>query len=346
MDKILFCLLFIKPFRQLIKQYADFLRKRWDVGFLIEPLKASHLDCLLTYRKEVEDGKTVYTMSIIDMMSSMKQWIGCLEYPCYALSERIKNKVKKFNEEFRLTGDYWKGAFEADIYLCCMRADAAAEADITLEELSNLWGDLYDRLRTANSRAKNGVSFAKVTYGLEGTGAIAMDVKDMREDFGVDTSPDPARTAAEFADSVERENDINVGSYPLSTQEDELIKAIGLSIAAGCDEDPYFTEKWYQFLRFAGFYEISNVTVKALRDVRDKSNGLRGNFPGGPKTNFPAIFRREPIYDYDSDREVNYWVDSDYDADRLARILGNEWPEQNAGESLAGYYARMYASAV
>ena len=152
--------LFIKPFRMLIKGYADFLRKQWDVSFLIEPLKVSHLDCLLVYNKKVENGKTVYTMSILNMIDSMKQWIGCLEYPCLALSERIKNKVKKFNEDFRLTGDYWNKEFEADIYVCCMRADASYEQDISIEELGSLWGDLLDRLRAINSRAKNGLAFA------------------------------------------------------------------------------------------------------------------------------------------------------------------------------------------
>lgn len=343
--------LFIKPFRMLIKAYADFLRKQWDVSFLIEPLKASHLDCLLVYHKKVKDGKTIYTMSILNMIDSMKQWIGCLEYPCLALSERIKNKVKKFNEDFRLTGDYWNKEFEADIYVCCMRADAAYEQDISLEELGSLWGDLLDRLRSINSRAKNGLAFAKVTYGVEATGAIVYDTNSMRDDCKTEAyeeSPvtgSSVKTAAQFYDSPERENDINVGSEPLTTQEDELIRAVGVSISNGCDEDTYFVEKWYQYLRFVGIYEISNNTVEKLREVRDKTSEMKANFSGGYETNFPVITRREPSHDEPDERGVNYWVDSDYNAEHIGRIQNIDWKTQMKGESLTSYYARMYASA-
>jgi hypothetical protein len=348
--------LFIAPFRWLIKKFADLLRKKWDVSFMISPLKSSHLDCLLLYTKDVVDGKTVYRMSVLDMMSSMKMWVNCLEYPCPALSERIKNKVKKFNEEMRLTGDYWNRAFECDIYQCCMRADAVGNSPFSLKELGEMWEDLYDRLRACNRRAKNRVDFAKVTYGLNGTGGVAWST-DMMRNTSYNVTPidgsigatsgieeDPVRMAAEFSDSPERENDINVGDYPLTKQEDELIRGIGLSIAAGCNEDSYFTEKWYQYLRFAGYYAISNKTVSELREVRDKSNGLSADFNGGYETNFPAATVREPLEIEPDERGANYWVDSDYDAARVAKIQDIKWDAQRSNESLVGYYARMYAS--
>jgi len=346
--------LFIYPFRWLIKQYAMFLRKKWDVTFLISPLRTSHLDCLLLYTKEVDDGKTVYTMSILDMMESMKMWVNCLEYPCPALSERIKNKVKKFNEELQLTGEFWNRAFEADIYLCCMRADSAYDAGYsengdgyTLDELAGMWDDLYDRLRTCNSRAKNKVSVAKVTYGLDGTGGIAWNVDLFRngQEGKSLTETDPVRDAAEFTDSPDRENDINVGKQPLTSQEDESLRAIGLSIADGCEEDSYFTEKWYQFLRFAGLFKISNNTVKALRDVRGKSSGLDANFNGGFETNFPKPTGRAPVKMDEEERLANYSVESDYEKARVLRIQNIIWTSQRNGESLADYYSRMYATA-
>lgn len=346
--------LFIYPFRWLIKQYAQFLRKKWDVTFMISPLRVSHLDCLLIYDKEVDDGKTVYRMSIIDMMESMKMWVNCLEYPCAALSERIKNKVKKFNEDMRLNGEFWNRAFEADIYLCCMRADSAYDAGFkeggdgyTLDELASMWDDLYDRLRTCNSRAKNKVSFAKVTYGLDGTGGIAWNVNLFRngQEGKSLSEDDPVRDAAQFTVSPDRENDINVGTAPLTTQEDESIKAVGLSIADGCNEDGYFIEKWYQFLRFAGFFKISNNTVKALRDVRDKASELDANFNGGNDTNFPKPTGRPPVEMDEEERLANYSVDSDYVPDRVLRIQNIKWTSQRTGESLTDYYARMYATA-
>lgn len=342
--------LFIAPFRWLIKKYADLLRKKLDVSFMVYPLKFAHMDCLLLYTKGKVLGKTVYRMSVLDMMSTMKMWVNCLEYPCPALSERIKNKVKKFNEDMRLTGDFWNRAFECDIYQCCMRADAVGNSPFSLKELGAMWYDLYDRLRACNRRAKNKVDFAKVSYGLNGTGGFAWNT-DMMRNTSYDVTPvesgievDPVRMAAEFSDSPERENDINVGEYPLSKHEDETIRGIGLSIAAGCKEDSYFTEKWYQYLRFAGFYAISNNTVSALQEVRGNASGLSADFGGGYETNFPAVTAREPVYLDTEERGANYWVDSDYDADRVARIQDMKWGPQRENETLVGYYARMYAS--
>ena len=187
---------------------------------------------------------------------------------------------------------------------------------------------------------------------MEATGAIVYDTKGMRDDNKTaeyESSPttgSSVRMAAQFYDSPERENDINVGSEPLTTQEDELIRAVGVSIATGCGEDTYFVEKWYQYLRFAGLYEISNNTVAKLREVRDRSGEMKADFGGGYETNFPAVTRREPSAEEPEERGVNYWVDSDYDAGRIGKIQGISWTEQGKGESLAAYYARMYATAV
>ena len=338
--------LLIKPFRALIKMYANLLRKKWDVTFMLAPLRHSHLDCLLLYTKDRVGGKTVYRMSVLDMMYSMKMWVNCLEYPCPALSERIKNKVKKFNEDMRLSGEYWDRAFEYDIYTCCMAADN--KSGLSLKELASQWDDLYDRLRTCNSRARNRVSVAKVTYGLVGTAAIDWDDATLRQaqEGKPVTAEDPVRMAAEFSDTPDRENDINTGSTPLTSAEDGAIASIGLSIAEGCSEDSYFVEKWYQFLRFAGLYELSNSTVEKLRDAREKSGGMDAGFTGGSETNFPAVTRRPPADIEAEEFGPNYWVDSDYVPERADRIAGIEWTGQTGHESLADYYARMYATAV
>ena len=338
--------LFIKPFRALIKMYANLLRKQWDVTFMISPLRSSHLDCLLLYQKEVDEGETVYTMSVLDMMASMKMWVNCLEYPCPALSERIKNRVRKFNEEMRLTGEYWDRAYEYDIYTCCMAADNSRGP--SLEEMASMWSDWYDRLQTCNSRAKDRVSFAKVTYGLVGTGAIDWDTGKMRQaQPGKSTTPEnPVLTAAVFSDTPDRENDVNVGDRPLSSQEDDDIRRIGMSVAAGCREDTYFVEKWYQYLRFAGQYRLSDSTVNELRGLRDSAGRMKADFTGGYETNFPARSARSPADMDETEREPNYWVDSDYDESRVRRIEGIGWTGMKTGESLSSYYARMYATAV
>jgi len=344
--------LFIKPFRYLIKQYADFLRKKWDVGFMIEPAKTSHLDCLFVYNKETKNGSTVYTMSIIDMMSTMKMWVGCLEYPCAALSEKIKNRVKKYHEDFRLTGEFWNREYEADIYLCCMRADE--DNTYSLEDLAKMWGSLLDRLRACNEKAKKGVDLARFRFGLDGTVGIQDSVRSVREATAPASSP--AGTAAasvgesagawndasKYESAPEQENDINAGSRPLTEHEDKLIRSMGEGIYTGGETDPYFTEKWFQYLRFISLYRVSDGTLEAL-------NGLltgygRDGFNNPPPGTIQFTNGRKELEMDETERPANYWVDSDYDAERVAAIESVEFTGRNDGETLADYYGRLYAA--
>lgn len=343
--------LIIMPFRWLIKQYADLLRKKIDVTVIIDPLKTAHLDCLMLYTKGEKKGERIYQMSVLDMIDTMKMWVNCLEHVCPALTERIKNKVKQYNEEFRITGDYWNRAFEADIYLCCMRADAAYESGFSLEELGNMWNDLFDRLRAANDRVKSKVYKAKWTYGLypSSTGGIEYYAADMRgapAPGSVGEAVQSAVEAVEFSGSVDNENNLRPGIYPLSEREDRELRSIGTSLADGMREDAYFGEKWSQFIRFIGFYAFSDETLRTLNESREKGTRTPNTSPDGSGTQLHVISVREPVEDDDESSSVNYWVDSDYRESRVESIERIVWTGQRSGESLSDYYARMYASAV
>jgi len=341
----------VMPLRWLIKQYADLLRKKMDVSFLLEPLRTSHMDCLLVYTREEVDGKMEYRMSVLDMMESMKMWVNCLEHACPALTERIKNKVKQYNEEFRLSGEYWNRAFEADIYLCCMRADSAYENGYSLEDLANMWDDLFDRLRAANDRVKSKVYKAKWTYGLypSSTGGIQYYTEDMRgepETGSVGEAAASAVTAVQFAGSIDNENNLQPGIYPLSDREDRELRSMGLSLADGMREDAYFGEKWAQFIRFLGFYAFSDETLNALKEASEKGSTSTGASREGSGIQVRVITVREPVEDDEESSDVNYWVDSDYDQGNVDAISNIEWTERRSNESLAAYYARMYSTAV
>ena len=71
---------------------------------------------------------------------------------------------------------------------------------------------------------------------------------------------------------------------------------------------------------------------------------MGGNYGGGNTTNFPTSKARIPSRTVPEDRQSNYWVDSDFDGERVAKIMDIEWDGPAEGESLSGYYARMYAS--
>lgn len=345
-------ILFIKPFRTLIKSYAEYLRKRWDVGFMIESAKSSHLDCLFVYNKETKNGETVYTMSIIDMMSTMKMWVGCLEYPCASLSEKIKNRVKKYHEDFRMTGEFWNKAYEADIYTCCMRAEN--DDTYSLEELANMWDSLLDRLRACNEKAKRGIDLFRSKYGLDGTVGIEASVRSIRESTSStnsssgtssDSFGEAARRwfdASNFENAPEKELDINVGSRPLTDHEDKLIRSMGEGIYAGGETDQYFIEKWAQYLRFITLYHISEGTVDRLQNL---STGYGSDgFNNPPAGTIQFTDGRSSLEMDETERPVNYWVESDYDAGRVSAIENMKFSGRNDGETLANYYGRLYAA--
>lgn len=360
--------IFIMPFRMLIKQYANLLRKKIDMTFLIEPLKESHMDCLLIYTRRKVAGVTIYEMNVLDMLNSMKMWVNCLEYICPALSERIKNKVKQFNEKFRLTGDYWDRAYEADLYICCMRADAATDNGYSLMDLRDMWSDLFDRLRACNDRVKETMRKTKWTYGMSTstTGELAYYVSKTRSDAGtmdseIGSKCNSVADAVRFASgSDDLENELRPGDYPLTESEDSALREIGKSVAAGTQETPYFGEKWSQFVRYLNFYAFSDTTYRELLEAADKGmGGVSEPYDPSARTQFRQVTTREPLdapevtneygvtyVDDPENTEVNYWVESDYDEERVNALSNIQWAPEKPGESLVSYYSRMYAAAV
>ena len=357
--------IFIMPFRMLIKQYVNLLRKKIDMTFLIEPLKESHMDCLLIYTRRKVAGVTIYEMNVLDMLNSMKMWVNCLEYVCPALSERIKNKVKQFNEKFRLTGEYWNRAYEADLYICCMKADADG---YSLMDLRNMWSDMFDRLRACNDRVKETMRKTKWTYGLSTstTGELAYYVKTTRSVAGamdgeMGSKRNSVADAVRFANgSNELENELTPGDYPLTESEDSALREIGKSVAAGTRENPYFGEKWAQFVRYLKYYAFSDTTYRELLEATDDGTGeVSEPYDPSARTQFHQVTTREPLdapevtneygvtyVDDPENTEVNYWVESDYDEERVNALSNIQWAPEKPGESLVSYYSRMYAAAV
>ena len=332
----------IAPFRNLIKMYADFLRKKWNVNAMISSAKTAHLDCLFVYTTEYDGDNKYYGMSIIDMITTLKQMIPCLEYGCPGLSDKIKNKVKKLNEDLRLTDEFWNRAFEADLYECCFRADA--ERGYTLKELRDMWDSLWDRLISKTQKAKVIVDEHRADSS---DSALADAIRNVRRQNGApEDESDPYAVAADFATGPDLEANITNGGEYVSNGDEDLLLAVAGSIVQGMQGDYYFNEKWYQFVRFKSMKQFTDNGMKKMMEYSSQlTENLKSTSPDNGYA-LPGKARRDPVELDDSERPPNYKVDSDYDEQRVDAILAMEWTPALSTESLSDYYARMYNVAV
>lgn len=334
----------IAPFRWLIKKYADFLRKKWDVTAMIEGCKTAHLDCLFVYTTEYDGDRKYYGMSILDMITTLKRMVPCLEYGCPGLSDKIRNKVKKLNEDFRLTDEFWNRAFEADLYMCCIDADA--ERAYSFSELRDMWDSLWDRLVSKTQKASVVVAENRSSVSM---GSISVAIEESRQESNggtVKTYSDPYREAATFSTGLDLENNIiNGNEYVSKSDEDILIKVAGSIVQGLKGGDDYFNEKWYQYLRFKAVKEYTEGGMKKLQDYADelteayKRTTVRSAYLPGPK-------KRLPLEIDTDERPPNYKPENDYDEQRVEALLATTWDQAGKTENLADYYARMYAKAV
>lgn len=330
----------IAPFRNLIKAYADFLRKKWNVNAMISGAMSAHLDCLFVYTTEYDGDDQYYGMSIIDMINTLKQMIPCLEYGCPGLSDKIRNKVKKLNEDFRLTDDFWNRAFEADLYMCCISADY--ERGYTFTELREMFDSLWDRLTSKTQKAKCVVDEHREETS---NAALADTINQVRQEHGGSAGfSDPYREAADFATGPDLENNVINGTEYVSSNDEELLLKVAASIVQGNITDDYFNEKWYQFLRFKSKKKFSD---KGMNKMSELALDLTSNYKSGSSTNkyaLPGKKGRHPLEIDTEERPPNYKVDPDYDSQKVGAILSMSWDSTREGESLADYYARNYAT--
>lgn len=335
----------IAPFRWLIKQYADFLRKKWDVDSMISGAKSAHLDCLFVYTTEYEGDRSYYGMSILDMITTLKRLIPCLEYGCPGLSDKIRNKVKKLNEDLRLTDKFWNRAFEADLYMCCIDADA--ERAYTFEQLREMWDSLWDRLVSKTQKASVIVQENRQTSTFR---SIADAITRNRIEGGVhpstDNYADPYKEAAVFATGPDIENNILNGFEDVSRRDEGILLKIAASIVQGLKGgDDYYNEKWYQYLRFK---MVKRFTDDGMKQLTDFGKELTESYKRTSSTDarMPGTTRRDPLNIDTDERKPNYVVASEYNQERVDRIIGVAWTDPSSNESLSDYYARMYAKAV
>lgn len=348
--------LLIKPFRMLLKKYAQLLTKKMNVNKFIDMV--GPFECFFVYTEEYDNGKKFYGMSAIDMIKTYKGWIGCLEIACPNLSEKIKNRTKQLYKDLRLEDKYWRRAMEADIYTCClaMELDAPTARESVLRQLylENPWDWLLSQFRKAKNKDDN-TSEAEAEADEYDTNR-PFTFSDLHPSK---TAPaaDGIRDSINFTYAMETENEVMAGPKKISKFEENTLKSIVGSMSAQSD-DNYYVEHMYQLVRFSNNYATTEAYIQYVSEKLDSIESLSGDYSSS-NTGMNESSVRKPYYADNptgyptADGSVKtpalvstYSVASDFEQSRYEKISYYQFTPQAAGESLSSYYARMFQSAV
>ena len=341
--------LLIKPFRWLMKKYVELLRAKMNVDLFIKGL--GPFECLFVYSTETSHGVEYYGMSIIDMVNTYRGWIKCLEMACPALSEKIKNRVKQLYKDLRLDDKYWRRAMEADIYTCCLAIDLDG---MTPREsvLRKLYSESpWDVLMSLFKKTKNKDDDTSVEdeeleqYEIDRpiTAADMMPTLDNQE-------PSAISQSVKFIYAPETENEVNVGTRPISSSDENVLMTIGDSMVAGSKDDAYYVEKYYQLIRFTNKYATTKNFVNHMSANMDNIEAPSADFSSnnvvaredsnmGRDPDLPDVTEGEIVY-------PTYSIPDDFDKARAERISNYRFTVRMPNEPLDVYYARMYRSAL
>lgn len=355
----------IKPLRMLIKSYVGMLTYKMDMSAFIKML--GPFECLFVYSNEVsKSGNKYYGMSIIDMINTMKGWVGCFELPCPGIGEKIKNRMKEVYKDLRLDDKYWRRAQEADIYTMCLATELAAPTarETVLRELYN--ESPLDLLLNWLTKSKNNDDDTSEDDELADQydlnhGLAFGDIAKKNGDTNMDAPSNQISSisdAVNFAYTLETENAASSGTRPITKREESLCKKI-VSTMSSEKGDPYYTEHLYQFVRFTNCYATSKEYVLFVQDKLNRAEELTANFLRNSTTSIPfdggrpSIFENDPMGHINADGTgasnpvvVDYEVPYDFDRDRYEKISNMKFTGKYTGEPRAAYYARMFNNAV
>lgn len=341
----------IKPFRALIKSYVKMLRAKMNVTPFIEGL--GPFECLFVYSRE--DG--YIGMSVIDMVNTYRGWIKCLEMACPALSEKIKNRTKQLYKDLRLDDKYWRRAMEMDIYTCCIAVDLDG---LTPREsvLRQLYGEsVWDVLvalfkKTKNKDDDTSVEAEEAEQYETNRPVTAADM--MPSD--TNQSPSQISQVVTLAYTPETENGVNVGTKPITKNDESVLMTVGDSMVSGSKDDFYYVEKFYQLIRFSNKYATSKEYVEHMSEDLENVEHPSSDYGSNDGTVRDITSNGRPVdLDYnptgvDSDDaepvKPTYYVPNDFDKGRYEHISNYRFTVRKPNETLEAYYGRMYADAV
>lgn len=355
--------LVIKPFRALVKKYAELLRKKLDVDAFIKGL--GPFECFFVYTTEYEDGNEYFGMSAIDMINTYRGWYGCLQLVCPSLSEKIKNRVKELYKDLRLDDKYWKRAMEMDIYSCCLAMDlnGLSTRESVLRELysESPW-DLLMALFRKNKNKGDDVSIDEEEYEEYETSrplTTATLFTGDDEMSRVRRRPSKISDAVNFTYTVDNENGVNVGIRKISRGDEEILKTIGDSMVAGSKYDSFYIEKFYQLIRFSNDYATSKDYVDHMEANIGELERPESNFDSNTQCYLDTgVSDRRPDFSLNPTGlptnenpdvehvEVTYDIPSDFDKERSDKISGFHFTPRAKKESDEAYYYRMYRAAL
>lgn len=300
--------LLMKPFRALIKAYADLLTKKFDVTAFLNTL--GNLKCLFEYSVERKAGIDFYGMSIIDMINTLKGWTTCFRHLCPSITADIEAKIKEINENLRLNDSFWGGILEADLYDLCIAAKLGYKR-MSEGELKKIY----------SNNPKN--TFGNFKSRMDSCGLKEAVSSYKKRNKHRKHQRSALEEAITFRTAPDYEDGVNVGEMPIAKIDEKECVTIAKSLTSKATS-PYFIEKFYQLLRMLGQYAMDDETVGSLQEILDDCSGKK--FPTNMNkehTSFSQnVSERLPLDEYPKDKEVTYFVNNDYNESEINRILG------------------------
>ena len=290
----------IKPLRKLIKEYSKLLTKKINVNEFIKLLGYS--ECFFVYTTEYKNGISYYGMSIIDMINTIKGWVTCFKSICPSFTEEMKLKIKEINENLRLDDYYWRRAFEIDLYTMCIanKVNSSTSRDTVMRDL-----------------------YTDADSGTKPFDSINDSISNMTIPESTTNNSDKTLNTLDqailFSSSQETENDVNVGTYPITKYEEQILLNIAKCLTNG--KDDYFTEKLYQLIRFTNFYAIDTDTYVELKNCLDSLDSMNVDFNSHPVRLFSNNDNRSEIVNMVENDKENYFVASEYNDTIVNKFL-------------------------
>lgn len=334
----------IKPFRCLMKKYAEMLLYKVDVTGFINSLGS--FSCFLVYSEEYKKGKKFYGMSIIDMINTYRQWIPCFQHACPSFSEKVKTRSQEIYKDLRLDDKYWRSAYAIDIYMMCINAplEGLSPRDSTLRSMYP-----ESPIDLINSWFKSSKNNKKEADGeVSGMDNAVASVEEMeayqKQNSGrlPPNSPDPLSNIVALDGKIDTENSPNQGDDAIDINAENAIVAMMENMhAAG---EAYYVEKFYQLIRLMGSYSTSSKFI-------DKANELLSTIEAVDTTyrytgDYMQLDSGRSDVDFDDPETVaSYTLEDDYDEKRVARLSS---PTAFAGYTekrgtRQAHYARRYS---
>lgn len=335
----------IYPFRALIRMYINLLTKKIDVTTMIDALGSA--ECFFVYTNEYTSGGREYKgMSVIDMFETIKGWATCFESICSTFSADIRNEIKKYNKEFRISDKYWNDVYAMDLYQACIstKIQARQTTGTYLRELAcnNSEGGSISMM---NELASSGAYRLNVEMATNVPAPSDKYASKMPSKYGA------VARSYEFRNGPDTETS-NVSMNPNGKQipttgiENSLTE-MAKNLGTYAPTDTFYEEALLNYANALSGYRKGKDLYKALTEADSSGADAMRRPNSTPKTVSMPKFKKNSDAEYENEGYIkypNYTIEDDYSEDAVNTILDKKMPYMGKTDDVGKFVDGMIAA--